>query len=212
MDFTDCSYAFEELTRAVVSGQMPARVERVFRRLVFGDKMIPSIGNKYAFEEFLNKGKSGVYCVIDINSFKQVNDMYGHEVGDEVIIKLGKAIRGASTDYHKSTNRRSKVFRIGGDEFVVFLESIIGYQEFFSILHRYVFALDLVKNNHRISISVGCGSTYSIADSYLLKAKEIKSEFLNKKNGIPQKLPNIFLGEIYSCVKTKINKIRLIIS
>jgi diguanylate cyclase (GGDEF)-like protein len=198
MDFTDCVYAFHELKKAVESGQISAQVEKVFRRLVFSDKMIPCIGNKYAFEEFLNKQKLGFYCVVDINSFKQVNDLFGHSVGDEVIVKVGKAIRAASVECYRLTGRRFKVFRIGGDEFVVFWDSAEEIRLFFRILHTHISSLEYGLEQYKLSISLGCGFSYEVADSFLLKAKEIKTTFLNDESKCVWgwKLPNIFVGEV----------------
>ena len=55
-------------------------------------------------------------CILffDLNRFKQVNDYYGHGVGDELLIKIGKALKGAVRDC-------DVVARIGGDEFGVLM-------------------------------------------------------------------------------------------
>ena len=51
-----------------------------------------------------------LFC--DLNRFKEVNDSYGHQVGDELLIELGKRLQ--------STLRPEDVLaRLGGDEFVV---------------------------------------------------------------------------------------------
>lgn len=52
-------------------------------------------------------------AMIDLNDLKKINDTYGHERGNEAIIKLA----GLVCD----TFKHSMVFRIGGDEFVVIL-------------------------------------------------------------------------------------------
>ena len=73
---------------------------------------------------FLNKGatgvelskmcseKSGCLMMIDLDSFKLVNDIYGHEMGDRVLIACAETIRNA-------VPAGSKCGRIGGDEFAV---------------------------------------------------------------------------------------------
>ena len=53
--------------------------------------------------------------VADVNGLKKANDIYGHDIGN----KLLKAVSQALCD----TFKRSPVFRIGGDEFVVILEN-----------------------------------------------------------------------------------------
>lgn len=71
---------------------------------------------KNEISKILSKKKSKKYAlmVIDIDDFKNVNDSFGHERGDEVIEQtanmLSSAFKGAI------------IGRVGGDEFVVFLE------------------------------------------------------------------------------------------
>lgn len=58
---------------------------------------------------------SSTYMIlVDVDNFKNVNDSFGHEVGDKVLIKLVEILKNnfRSDDY---------VCRIGGDEFVVFM-------------------------------------------------------------------------------------------
>ena len=61
--------------------------------------------------------ETGVLLMIDLDSFKLVNDIHGHEMGDEILIQFAKVIR---------SNVRSDdiLGRIGGDEFVAFLKGI----------------------------------------------------------------------------------------
>ena len=55
--------------------------------------------------------------VLDIDHFKEVNDTYGHLVGNELLIALAKYLL-----FH--TNPNDIVIRMGGDEFVVFLKNV----------------------------------------------------------------------------------------
>ena len=58
--------------------------------------------------------ESGVIgvIVIDINDFKQINDTYGHLVGDEAIYHIAQILKSFGTD------RAIRFYRYGGDEFV----------------------------------------------------------------------------------------------
>ncbi|MGQ8773635.1 GGDEF domain-containing protein [Serratia sp. NA_112.1] len=54
------------------------------------------------------------FCLIDIDNFKNINDSYGHHVGDLVLVAFGKLLQ--------STFRSSDIFcRYGGEEFAVIL-------------------------------------------------------------------------------------------
>lgn len=57
------------------------------------------------------------FMVIDIDKYKIVNDVFGHQVGDQLLVELTTKV--------KSILRETDVFgRIGGDEFIVFLVNI----------------------------------------------------------------------------------------
>lgn len=55
--------------------------------------------------------------IVDIDNFKQVNDIYGHIFGDEVILTVSQIM--------KSCFRKTDLlFRVGGEEFVILLEPV----------------------------------------------------------------------------------------
>ncbi len=54
---------------------------------------------------------------LDLNKFKEANDRYGHEVGDQILIHVAHACQ-------KTIRESDTVARTGGDEFVVLLEDL----------------------------------------------------------------------------------------
>ncbi len=58
--------------------------------------------------------KSNVLMIIDVDHFKKINDSFGHPVGDQALILLGKVFR-------KTLRQQDLVGRIGGEEFGIFL-------------------------------------------------------------------------------------------
>ena len=56
----------------------------------------------------------GLLFVIDMDRFKQVNDEYGHSMGDRVLEEVARSLLDVF-------RRRDPVGRVGGDEFVAFL-------------------------------------------------------------------------------------------
>jgi diguanylate cyclase len=72
--------------------------------------------NQMLSSAILNKHKVSL-LIIDIDHFKEVNDMYGHIAGDEVLKELGQVLL-------KSCRNIDLVSRIGGEEFAVVLENL----------------------------------------------------------------------------------------
>lgn len=65
-------------------------------------------------------------AMIDVDSFKQINDQYGHDVGDEVLIKIAKIL-----ELHFRSS--DTVVRLGGDEFAILLNNIRTEQKEFLV-------------------------------------------------------------------------------
>ncbi|WP_172970243.1 bifunctional diguanylate cyclase/phosphodiesterase [Erythrobacter sp. THAF29] len=62
----------------------------------------------------MEDGKRGVLMLIDLDRFKQVNDVYGHAVGDALLVEVAKRFREAAGE-------RAVIGRLGGDEFGLFI-------------------------------------------------------------------------------------------
>lgn len=63
------------------------------------------------------KGNHGAVLFFDLDHFKQLNDTYGHEAGDALLIEVGKRLQS-------SVRQSDTVGRYGGDEFVVILSEL----------------------------------------------------------------------------------------
>lgn len=71
--------------------------------------------NRHAYETDINKldlKKEWIYISLDLNSLKHINDTYGHDVGDEMICAAAACMTASFGEF-------GKVYRIGGDKFVV---------------------------------------------------------------------------------------------
>lgn len=86
------------------------------RRLAERD-WLTGVLNRGAIErevnEHLKKKKAGTMIVFDLDNFKQVNDRYGHIVGDQLLQFIGEILK-------KMATRDALVGRVGGDEFAIF--------------------------------------------------------------------------------------------
>lgn len=94
---------------------------RVLSKLAFTDIMTKT-RNRSAYERYADnkadvdakKGNLSL-ILIDLNDLKKVNDTYGHNAGDQVLVKAARCVKEILGDL-------GEVYRIGGDEFVVIIE------------------------------------------------------------------------------------------
>ncbi len=98
-------------------------------------------------------------CFLDLDDFKPINDKYGHEVGDQLLIEVAKRI---------SFNVRDEdtVSRQGGDEFALLLNDIESYAQCEQILGRIHHALaePFVISGQPLKISASSGITLYPSD------------------------------------------------
>ncbi|HEY1943113.1 MAG TPA: diguanylate cyclase [Roseiarcus sp.] len=79
-------------------------------------------------------GPFGALLLIDLDGFKQVNDTFGHALGDEFL-------RGAAKRLMKVCSERDFVARLGGDEFAVLLGAHLSLDEIETVAKQIVQAL-----------------------------------------------------------------------
>jgi diguanylate cyclase len=72
------------------------------------------LNRNYLFNHFDYMSNQGSILLLDLDGFKQVNDKYGHDVGDLVLIEVGNRIR-------QTIDHADLAIRFGGDEFVIIL-------------------------------------------------------------------------------------------
>jgi diguanylate cyclase len=66
--------------------------------------------------EFENQGRPAALLLLDVDNFKQFNDRFGHQAGDEVLKRVTEMLRGQARD-------TDILARYGGEEFIVVLTS-----------------------------------------------------------------------------------------
>lgn len=67
--------------------------------------------------------------IMDINRFKKINDTYGHDAGDKVLIETARILQDC-------TRESEAVFRLGGDEFLMLFPEVSGEQDLEVIKER----------------------------------------------------------------------------
>ena len=90
-------------------------------------------------------------CFLDLDNFKPVNDTYGHEVGDRLLIEVSERIKATIRD-------EDTVSRQGGDEFALLLNDIDSFSHVEEILGRLHHALAQPYLIDNVTINIGASS------------------------------------------------------
>lgn len=91
-------------------------------------------------KEIKNDNFSAVF--LDLDDFKPINDTFGHEVGDELIIRVAHRLHEFMNSIHRSNlgpeepSDESVICRLGGDEFMLILPSITEWSELSSLIQH----------------------------------------------------------------------------
>ncbi len=114
----------------------------------------------------------GALLMVDVDHFKQINDSYGHPVGDEALMRIAAAINAA-------TRRDDLVGRIGGEEFGAFLvgADVEEAQRVGQRLRQAVEALDFQVAGQRVALSVSVGGAVA-------KGETVLADLFRKADGL----------------------------
>jgi diguanylate cyclase (GGDEF)-like protein len=106
----------------------------------------------HALARAMRAGSGVATLILDMDRFKEINDMLGHEVGDKLLIKAAKRIRANVRD-------QDTVARLGGDEFAVVLEGVSEAKEVLPVIKRIVESLREVTtvDGHEVNTSTSIG-------------------------------------------------------
>lgn len=129
------------------------------RELAFQDALT-GLANRRQFDDALKAaidappkaGAAHALFLLDLNGFKHVNDVYGHSVGDEVLVCVSQRLR--------SVVRESElVARFGGDEFAILATHLAGPEAASNISLRVIQALEepirLGEIDHQVGAGIG---------------------------------------------------------
>ncbi len=113
------------------------------------------IGNNRAYELGLTMAMDAAYedrtalslCLVDVDDFKQINDTYGHPLGDQVLVEIARLLRTESDCVG--------TFRFGGDEFAIVLSC--GEREARRHVEALYRRLSIAEFSHGASTTVSVG-------------------------------------------------------
>ncbi len=118
---------------------------------------LTGIGNRRSFNKqletlFKNESK-GALIFIDVNRFKQINDIYGHNVGDDVLINIANKLK-------ENIGKNDLISRFAGDEFTIVCPEInrIELSEYLEKITTSLNTNVRLRNGGSISYTVSAGA------------------------------------------------------
>lgn len=165
-------------TLAITNATLREKLEH----MVITDHMTKLFARNYLDDEMessMNQDELGTLLLIDIDDFKSINDNYGHQIGDEVIIEVSNLIKGI-------VNHHGFVARWGGEELAAYLPSL-SLEKGMEIAERIIKDVPLKTDP---SVTLSCGlSIWRADDDHCPKSvKELVKKadealYLAKNNG-----------------------------
>src|SRR6202142_1149161 len=166
----DPASALSHVRNAVAAGHLHPDVERALTRHLYSDPRTGH-GNKLAWSEFRKQNKPGAHVALDINGFKNINDAFSHDVGDQAIKTFFGHVHDAANEVAPGAN---KIFTPSGDEGYLHFPSQEHASKFARALTQRLEATPPIHGVHKLSTTIGFGDTPENADKASLMAKEQK--------------------------------------
>ncbi|MCR4643631.1 MAG: GGDEF domain-containing protein [Lachnospiraceae bacterium] len=118
--------------------------------------------------EAMANGRTGMLCILDVDRFKDINDDYGHNVGDKVIRGIADTLKHIFRD-------EDIIFRLGGDEYALYVMDLLDKESAVELMDRFfteISRIDIPElGSRQICVSAGAaffkaGDTCSFEDLY----------------------------------------------
>lgn len=186
-------FALRRLAEAKRETKRRIAAEQEARNLALHDALT-GLPNRRAFDEAVaiavasppSADAAHILVMMDLNGFKRINDVYGHGVGDEVLLHVGGRLT-------RTIRSGDVVARLGGDEFAILATHAAGVEAATGLAQRVMDALEAPVSaggtDHRVGVAIGIALTpqdgvdaaelRNKADKALYRAKEEKHRSLS---------------------------------
>ncbi|MEF9920330.1 GGDEF domain-containing protein [Anaerorhabdus sp.] len=111
---------------------------------------------KTKVQECIDRKSSGSIISMDLDNFKIINDTNGHFEGDRLLSEFGNQLNHTFGQYITG--------RLGGDEFMVYMDSVQDSDELQNICQKFLDNMHTIENNYSLTISIGIVVFHQIKD------------------------------------------------
>ncbi len=172
---TSFSHESQEIEEKIVNYNKQLEIEA-------GTDALTGLKNRRSTTEFIRslvkQQRTFSICICDIDYFKKVNDTYGHEFGDDVLVAI--------SDVFKSKASEGIYFsRWGGEEFLIIFPDLNGDESYVKahVISDEVKKIAVPHENDMVSVTMTYGlSEYSLGNSLEENIKEVDEKLYMGKN------------------------------
>lgn len=135
------------------------KTNRILKNEITYDFLTGCKTRKILYDDYITK-KANTFLFIDLDKFKNVNDTYGHDVGDDVLKHIASLL--------KKHFGRDNCYRIGGDEFIILSEVKEQISNIDKLLVDINKGYKFDDKEIRVDLSIGCSH-----DNFISAANDI---------------------------------------
>lgn len=168
----------ENINRLSQLNQQLIEKEKVIQDLAYYDSLT-GVANRTLFYELAKKMLQTAernhellgLMFIDVDKFKNINDTFGHEMGDSVLCQVAKILTG-------STRKNDVVSRYGGDEFLVLLPQIREKKNYLVVANKIFGHMNsaVCQNGVCIHVSFSIGVSFYPQDGFTIDTLIAKAD------------------------------------
>ncbi len=154
--------------------------EEVLKEKLYIDSLT-GLPNRSKLIEDIAVTPNPILAIINIDSFNEVNDFYGHKVGDFILKEIAKRLKSIVSKYNFN------LYKLSGDEYGILVNRFIPQQEFEMFLVKLISQVNekpVIYQNSEIHLSITVGASldkdniFAKADIALKLAKKKKRPFM----------------------------------
>ena len=146
-----------------------------------------STGVEIIENKLKNVSKPCSFLMMDLNSFKEINDTFGHQMGDVVLEEFSNAIR-------QCLSEEDVAMRLGGDEFIVFLSDTKEEPDVIVFINKLTEKMNAIKIegfDRKLTASIGVtvvrepatfDELYNITDKAMYRSKDEMAAYTLSKS------------------------------
>ena len=179
-----------EINRKTFEEQVCVKTKEIENKLYYDE--LTNLKNRYALEEEIKENDFVSITLIDIDSFDDINELYGFSTGNLVLIEVGKILNEFSLKYDIS------VYRIYGNVYCLADKKMMGFFKFNELIEElavlfknkplYIEQLDIdIFVNITLGISIAQEESIKTAGIALKKAKKNNLPYFVYNNDIDTK-------------------------